>query len=103
MTLIISGITNWSRRVVMKMFKGTDDTFVCIDDITDTIESMNYVIYNPLKDPIYERVNRLYEKIKERFDIELSSDELNKLTSYESHELHLFVSELKEIIQNKRK
>ena len=87
----------------MKMFKGLRrDSFVCLDDVSGTIEDMNYVIYNPSKDPPHERINKLYERVKERFDIELTSDELERLTKYDAFQLSEFVSELQKIIREKK-
>jgi hypothetical protein len=92
-------ITNWSRRVVRKMFKGLrKDPFVCIDDISGRVESLNYVIYNPKQDTC-ERINLLYEKIKERFGVELTSEQLTNLTRYDVNHLPEFVKELKQIIR----
>ena len=78
-------------------------TFVCIDDISETIEPLNHVIYNPSKGSKHERVNRLYDIVKQRFDIELSSEQLEHLTKFETTELTQFVHELKEIISNSNK
>lgn len=100
------GITNWSRKVVMKMSTTRDlkrATFVCIDDISETIEPLNHVIYNPSKDSKRKRVNRLYDIVKQRFDVELSSEQLEHLTKFETTELTQFVHELKEIISNSNK
>lgn len=86
------------------MFKGLrNDTFVCLDDISGHPEVMNCVIYNPSKQTKEERVELLYRKIKEAFDVDLSSEELNRLTSYDVFELSKFVEELKEIIKIKKK
>lgn len=83
----------------MKMFKGLrNDTFVCMDDISGQPEDMNYVVYNPSNQLPHERINHLYEKIKERFGVELTSDQLDHLTKYDVFELHEFVTELKQII-----
>lgn len=78
-------------------------SFVCLDDISDHCEAMNYVIYNPSKQTKEERVELLYRKIKEAFDVDLSSEELNRLTSYDVFELSKFVEELKGIIKIKKK
>lgn len=87
----------------MKMFKGLRrDSFVCLDDVSGAIEDMNYVIYNPSKDPPHERINKLYERVKERFNIELTSDELDRLTKYDTFQLSEFVSELQKIIREKK-
>lgn len=88
----------------MKMFKGLrNDTFVCMDDISGQPEDMNYVIYNPSKQLPHERINHLYEKIKERFGVELSSEQLEHLTKYDIYELARFVTELRQIIRNAKK
>lgn len=88
----------------MKMFKGLrNDTFVCMDDVSGCVEDMNYVIYNPSKDVPHERINKLYERVKERFGVELTSDQLNHLTKYDVFELHEFVAELKQIIRAYKK
>lgn len=78
-------------------------TFVCIDDISETIEPLNHVIYKPSKDSKHERVNRLYDIVKQRFDVELSLFQLDHLTNFETDELTQFVHELKEIISNSNK
>lgn len=80
-----------------------NNTFVCLDDITGQLEEMNYVIYNPSKQHPHERVNYLYEKIKERFNVELTSEQLIWLTKYDTHELNQFVSDLKQIIAEAKK
>ena len=86
------------------MFKGMrNDTFVCMDDVSGQVEEMNYVIYNPLKDAPYERINKLYERIKDRFGVELTSEQLDHLTKYDIYQLKEFVSELKHIIQESKK
>ena len=86
------------------MFKGMrNDTFVCMDDVSEQVEEMNYVIYNPLKDAPYERINKLYERIKDRFGVELTSEQLDHLTKYDIYQLNEFVSELKHIIQESKK
>jgi hypothetical protein len=78
-------------------------SFVCLDDISGYPVKMNYVIYNPSKQTKEERVELLYRKIKEAYDVDLSSDELNRLTSYDVFELSKFVEELKTIIQKKKR
>ena len=85
----------------MKMFKGPrNNTFVCMDDISEQPEAMNYVIYNPSKQLPHERINHLYEKIKERFGVELTSEQLDHLTKYDIYELPKFISELQQIIRD---
>ena len=96
-------VTNQCKGVKQKMFKGwRNETFVCMDDVSDHMEDPNPVIYNPSKQLIPERTELLYRKIKERFGVELSSDELNHLTKYDVSELRKFVEELRNIIKNKK-
>jgi hypothetical protein len=93
-------ITNWSRRVVRKMFKGIrHNSFVCLDDVSECVEDMNYVIYNPNIEGVEIRKNRLYEKIKWRFGVELTEEQLDHLTSYGALDLEKFVQELQQIIK----
>lgn len=88
----------------MKMYRGVrNNTFVCMDEVSEQIEYLNYVIYNPTKDAPHERVNKLYDRIKERFGVELSSDQLNYLTKFGVDELHRFVKELQQIIEAAKK
>ena len=83
------------------MFKGmVNNPFVCLDDVSGKIEDMNYVIYNPSKQLPHERINHLYEKIKERFGVELTSEQLDHLTKYDIYELPKFISELQQIIRD---
>ena len=77
-------------------------TFVCLDDITCHIEEFNNVIYNPNIDGIPERVDKLFKVIKDRFDVELTSEQLIHLTKYESYQLEEFVDELKKYIDAKK-
>lgn len=88
----------------MKMFGDLgNNPFVCLDDITGRREDLNYVIYNPTKDSPHERINKLYEKVKECFGIELTSDQLTQLTKYDTYQLKNFIVELKEIIKESKK
>lgn len=83
------------------MFKGLrNDTFVCLDDVTGHPEKLNYVIYNPSKNSLPYRAELLYRTIKEGTEVELTSDQINHLTKYEVHQLHDFVNELKQIIED---
>lgn len=76
----------------------SDQTFVCLDDLTLSYEPMNYVIYNPNKDDKLTRITLLFDKIKDRFGVELTSKQLTELTRYESHQLEEFVTKLRGII-----
>ena len=75
-----------------------NNTFVCLDDITGKKEEMNYVIYNPNKDNIPFRVDLLYRTIKAGLGVELTSEQLGRLTKYESDQLHEFIDELQKIL-----
>lgn len=79
------------------------NSFVCLDDITGHYEPHNYVVYNPLKDTIAYRTERLFKTIKESMGIELTSAQLCELTSYEVYELNSFVEALREILYNAQK
>lgn len=88
----------------MKMLTGTiSDKFVCMDDITGQPEEMNYVIYNPLHDTATEASTKLFERIKEKFNVELTSVELLRLISYDVYNLSEFVNDLRSIIYDHKK
>ena len=97
-------ITNPLREGMIRMFcpNMSQRTFVCLDDISCHIEEFNNVIYNPNTDGIPERVDKLFRIIKERFDVELTSEQLIHLTKYESYQLEEFVDELKKYINAKK-
>lgn len=78
-------------------------TFVCLDDVSGCVEEMNYVIYNPTVDGTVEQTRKLFEYIKERFNIELTSDEILSLLKYDEQHLTEFVIELKSLISEKRR
>lgn len=69
-----------------------------MDEITDQPEELNVVIYNPSKDNIAYRSELLFRTIKIKFDIELPSEDLNRLTLYDVHQLDKFIKDLKETI-----
>lgn len=77
-------------------------SFVCLDDISGRPEGLNRVIYNPKVDDIYEASYKLHDVIFEQFGVLLTSEELDKLTSYDSNHLDDFAYELRKIIKNKR-
>lgn len=78
-------------------------TFVCLDDVSGCVEEMNYVIYNPTVDGTVEQTRKLFEYIKERFNIELTSDEILSLLKYDEQHLTEFVIKLKSLISEKRR
>lgn len=88
-------------------FRRSNNSFVCLDEVTGQPERMNYIIYNPIKDAIPFRVELLYKTIKAGTGLELSSVDLIHLTKYEAHQLDTFVDELSWIIgiykKNKKK
>lgn len=75
-------------------------TFVCLDDISGEMELHNYVIYNPTKDPVHVRIDTLYDRIKERFGIELSSDDVIRLVKYDVTNLNEFVADLRSVVKH---
>ena len=78
--------------------------FVCLDDIVDTIGGFNPVIYNPNRQYVQaERVEMLYRTMKKYLDIDLTSDELDRLTLYDSQELDKFIVDLREIVNEKKR
>lgn len=78
-------------------------TFVCLDDVSGCVEDMNYVIYNPTVDGTVQQTRKLFEYIKERFNIELTSDEILSLLKYDEQHLTEFVIDLKSLISEKRR
>ncbi len=80
-----------------------NETFICIDDIVDHPVGLNVVIYNPSKDDMAFRSRLLYKTIKDYTGIELTTAQLNHLTSYEVDQLSEFKKELKTIIRNSKK
>ena len=59
---------------------------------------MSYIILQRMF-PMKESISYM----KERFGVELTSDQLNHLTKYDVFELHEFVTELKQIIRAYKK
>lgn len=88
----------------MKMFKEItiSDSFICLDDISGRPESMNHVIYNPAIDDIITRRDKLFRHISERFNFELTEDELLRLISYDRYHLAEFAEDLREIVRKKK-
>lgn len=76
--------------------------FVCLDDITGVPMDLNKVIYNPNIDDPSIISDKLFNDIKEAFDVQLSNEELESLTSYDANHLDEFTSELRQIVKNKR-
>lgn len=72
--------------------------FVCYDDIsTNIINEKNPVIYNPILDEVEKRT-QLHDKIKECFNVELTSEQLDSLCSKDKYHIEEFVEELKSYI-----
>ncbi len=78
------------------------DNIVTLSDITQRMEELNPVIYNPGKDPIPFRCELLYRTIKEHTGVELTSEQVIHLTKYDVHELKAFVNELREIVRTRK-
>ena len=71
---------------------------MCLDEITNEMEKMNYVIYNPNVDDKPTRIKLLHKTIKAGTGVELTKKQLEHLTGYESNQLHEFIVELQKII-----
>lgn len=77
-------------------------SFVCLDDITGVPVDLNKVIYNPnIDDPTIIPV-KLFNDVKEAFNVELSSSEIQQLVSYDASHLDDFANDLRQIVKNKR-
>ena len=74
-----------------------ENPFVCINDITGSVKSLNYVIYNPMLNR-KERGYLLYKTIKQSMNVKLTPEQLVRLTKYQSGELNKFAEELSEIL-----
>lgn len=77
-------------------------SFVCVDDITGRPENLNKIIYNPnLDDPSIIPV-KLFMDVNEIFGVELSSNDIQQLISYDANHLNEFANDLRNMIKNKR-
>lgn len=78
--------------------------FVCLDDIVDTVDGFNPIIYNPNRQYVQaERVEMLYRTMNEYLNIDLTSEELDRLTVYDSQDLDKFIVALREIVNEKKR
>lgn len=78
--------------------------FVCLDDIVDTVNGFNPIIYNPNRQYVQaERVEMLYRTMNEYLNIDLTSEELDRLTVYDSQDLDKFIVALREIVNEKKR
>lgn len=75
--------------------------FVCIDDITKRMESLNSVIYNTTHS-VEVNKRRLHSIVKERFNIELTEEQLDRLTKYDRDHLSEFIDDLRQIIRDNK-
>lgn len=75
--------------------------FVCVNDITHKMEPMDSVIYNPNRDK-EESITCLKSIIRSRFKVDLTDEQLERLTSYDKDHLYDFIKDLKDIIENKK-
>ena len=72
--------------------------FVCYDDISsDIINEANPVIYNPILDEVEKRT-QLHDKVKECFNVELTTEQLDSLCTKDKYRIEEFVKELKSYI-----
>lgn len=81
----------------------TKNPFVCMDDISGHMEMLNSVIYNPNIDDSEFNKRILFNAIKEKFNVSLTDEQLNRLTKYEKDQLEMFVNDLREILKNENK
>jgi len=61
------------------------------------MEKLNSVIYNPIHSVDVNR-RRLHNTIKESLNIELTEEQLDRLTKYDRDHLVEFISDMKQII-----
>lgn len=72
--------------------------FVCYDDLSSNIiNEANPVIYNPILDEVEKRT-QLHDKVKECFNVELTSEQLDSLCTKDNYHIEEFVEELKSYI-----
>lgn len=77
-------------------------SFVCLDDITGVPVDLNKVIYNPNVDSPEIIPVKLFNDVREAFNVELSSSEIQKLISYDAAHLDDFANDLRQMIKNKK-
>lgn len=73
--------------------------FVCLDDITETPEEMNWVIYNPNMQDTLFAAECLQKRINERFKTNLKRDELYPLVFTAADQLDTFIASVKVLIE----
>lgn len=72
--------------------------FVCYDDISSNIiNECNPIIYNPILGEMEKRT-LLHDKVKECFNVELTSEQLDSLCTKDKYHIEEFVEELKSYI-----
>lgn len=72
--------------------------FVCYDDISSNIiNEANPVIYNPILGEAEKRTH-LHDKVKECFNVELTTEQLDSLCTKDKYHIEEFVEELKSYI-----
>lgn len=95
-----------------------ENTFVCLDDITNKMEEFNPVIYNPrIITSVVDRKKILYNYINELLKIKLTDAELESVCHIEcsptynsshdgvksDHMLMEFIDKMKSILETKKK
>lgn len=76
--------------------KASDKRFVCLDDITGFPCLMNVVIYNPFLPK--ERNEEILKKYaKDYLRLNLTTDQVDELTSYDRYQLDEFIEHLRSI------
>lgn len=83
------------------MFIGLHSNFVCLSDVSGTMEEMNTVIHNPNIDVELDR-EVLYKSILEKFKVSLKDDDLDRLVKYDKDHLEEFVNDVRGLILKER-
>ena len=83
------------------MMKQHYNTFVCLNDISVDMDSLDYVIYNPNKWSTEFGKKILHDRVKERFEVDLTDKQIKKLFKYDVNHLSEFVHELSKMVKNK--
>lgn len=80
-----------------RISKASLNGFVCLDDITKNLETLNTIIYVPNRN---KNLNKeiLYDVCSSRFGFELTSVQLESLVRHDSEHLDHFIAELRYII-----
>lgn len=83
------------------MFIGHCSNFVCLSDVSGTMEGMNTVIHNPNIDVELDR-EVLHKSILEKFNVSLRDADLDRLVKYDKEHLNEFIDDIRGIIMKER-